>query len=165
MTLVTCPTDLVKASAASVWEMLTLPERYERWTGADLLSVSPPGRAQPGQRIEFRVRELGRWWPVHFEIGRVIRQPLQCGQPNRPDALPGVAQSDVADCPLMLTHGSYHVLVRPGSDRLRLDGDTMKTDKAQNGHKKHKGRTEIGLLVLFVSSLCLLCLCVLAAHL
>jgi len=71
VTLVTCPSDLVKASAASVWEMLTLPERYERWTGADLLSVSPPGRARPGQRIEFRVRELGRWWPVHFEVGRV----------------------------------------------------------------------------------------------
>jgi uncharacterized protein YndB with AHSA1/START domain len=71
VTFVTCPTDLVNASAASVWEMLTSPERYESWTGADLLSVSPPGRVRPGQRIEFRVRELGRWWSIHFEVGRV----------------------------------------------------------------------------------------------
>lgn len=71
MTLVTCPTDLVNASAATVWEMLALPERYERWTGANLLSLSPPGRVQPGQRMEFRVRELGRWWPVHFDVGQV----------------------------------------------------------------------------------------------
>jgi uncharacterized protein YndB with AHSA1/START domain len=74
VTLVTCPTDLVNASAASVWELLTSPERYERWTGADLLSVSPPGRVQPGQRMEFRVRQLARWWRAHFEVGRVIER-------------------------------------------------------------------------------------------
>ena len=69
VTVVSCPTDMVGASADAVWELLTRPELYDRWTGADLVSVVPPGQAHPGQRIDFRVRALGRTWPVRFEVG------------------------------------------------------------------------------------------------
>jgi polyketide cyclase/dehydrase/lipid transport protein len=69
--VIACPTDIVAASADALWELLTRPENYDRWTGADLVSVSPLGHAQRGQRIDFRIRALGRTWPVRFEVGTV----------------------------------------------------------------------------------------------
>jgi uncharacterized protein YndB with AHSA1/START domain len=69
--LIVCPTTVVAASATTVWRLLTEPAEYERWAGAELIRVTPPGPAQEGQVIEFRTRELGRWWHVRFDVGAV----------------------------------------------------------------------------------------------
>jgi len=69
MTVIACPSDVIAASPDSVWELLTRSEHYEGWTGAELVNVIPSAPAQPGQRIDFRVRALGRMWPVRFEVG------------------------------------------------------------------------------------------------
>ena len=68
MTIVACPTAVVDASRDAVWRLLTDPEHYERWAEAELVSVQPRGHARPGQRIDFRVRALGRSWPVRFDV-------------------------------------------------------------------------------------------------
>jgi len=47
------------------------PEGYATWWNAQTLNVAPPGRAQPGQIIHARSRELGRWWPVEVEVRSV----------------------------------------------------------------------------------------------
>ena len=71
MGLISCPTDVIAASADAVWPLLTDPAQYERWTGADVLRVSPPGAARRGQRIDFSVRALALTWPVRFAVGAV----------------------------------------------------------------------------------------------
>ncbi len=71
MSVTACPTAVVHAPAAAVWRLLTVPDGYALWAGAELLAVDPPGPATEGQRVDFRSREFGRWWSVGFVIGPV----------------------------------------------------------------------------------------------
>lgn len=71
MTVLSCPTDVIAAPVETVWALLTRSERYDLWTGAQLVSADPGGPARPGQRIEFRVRALARAWRVRFEVGEL----------------------------------------------------------------------------------------------
>lgn len=71
MTVIACPTAAVEAPAGTIWRLLTTPDSYRAWAGAEVRAIDPPGPAVPGQRIEFRTRELGRWWRVDFTIGEV----------------------------------------------------------------------------------------------
>ena len=45
MSIVTCPTEIIQAAAASVWRQLTVPAQLARWTNTRL--VSGPGH--PGE--------------------------------------------------------------------------------------------------------------------
>ena len=66
-----CPVVRVGASVERVWDVLMQPEGYAMWWNAQTQDVVPPGRAQPGQTIRARTRELGRWWPVKVEVRAV----------------------------------------------------------------------------------------------
>jgi uncharacterized protein YndB with AHSA1/START domain len=70
MGVTVCPTTVVEAPAESVWRLLTLPENYERWSGARAVA-QPSGPVAEGQRIQLERRRMGRRWTVHFEVGRV----------------------------------------------------------------------------------------------
>lgn len=37
MTIRTCPTDVVQASAERVWELLTIPRKFADWSGTRLI--------------------------------------------------------------------------------------------------------------------------------
>lgn len=71
MAVTVCPIAVVEASDERVWHLLTTPEGYKAWVDAELLRAEPPGAAIEGQRIFFRTRALGRWWPVSFQVGAV----------------------------------------------------------------------------------------------
>jgi uncharacterized protein YndB with AHSA1/START domain len=71
VTVTTCPIAVVEASADIVWRLLTTPESYAAWADAELARADPPGAVTEGQRILFRTRGLGRWWPVTFRVGAV----------------------------------------------------------------------------------------------
>ena len=71
MPVISCPTTAVAAPAERVWQLFDRPESYQRWAGVELVHASPPGPVQAGQVIEFRTRELGRWWRVLFQVRRV----------------------------------------------------------------------------------------------
>jgi uncharacterized protein YndB with AHSA1/START domain len=66
-----CPIAVVEAPEERVWNLLTTPEGYSAWLDAELLRAEPPGAVVEGQRIFFRTRALGRWWPVSFRVGAV----------------------------------------------------------------------------------------------
>jgi uncharacterized protein YndB with AHSA1/START domain len=60
---------VIDAPVDAVWRLLTDPEGYESWADVKLVSMTPPGPAvRNGQRIEFRTRELGRWFGVRFDV-------------------------------------------------------------------------------------------------
>jgi hypothetical protein len=71
MNVIACPTDVVSATPATIWGLLTNPEELERWAGVTLIKATPAGPAQAGQLIEFRTRELARSWRVTFVINEV----------------------------------------------------------------------------------------------
>lgn len=71
MAVTVCPIAIVEAPQELVWHLLTTPEGYKTWVDAELLHAEPPGAAIEGQRIFFRTRALGRWWPVSFQVGAV----------------------------------------------------------------------------------------------
>jgi uncharacterized protein YndB with AHSA1/START domain len=66
-----CPAAVVKAPVEQIWSLLTSPEGYSLWVDVELVRAEPPGEATPGQRMEMRTRELGRWWPVVIEVKEV----------------------------------------------------------------------------------------------
>jgi uncharacterized protein YndB with AHSA1/START domain len=70
MAVVACPTAVVSASIDSVWALLTDPDRYRRWAGAELVRATPPGPVRQGQVMEFRARELGIAFRVRMDVGK-----------------------------------------------------------------------------------------------
>lgn len=59
MIVTACPMAVAKAPVDVVWETLTDVEHMDDWADGQLVEVSPPGRASPGQRIQLATRELG----------------------------------------------------------------------------------------------------------
>lgn len=52
MSIQTCPTTIVEASADRVWRLLTIPGEFQRWTG--LRMMKGPGRPlAAGDRVGF----------------------------------------------------------------------------------------------------------------
>lgn len=71
MAVTVCPIALVNAPIDIVWQFLASPAEYAAWTDAEFLRAEPSGAAAEGQKIFFRTRALGRWWPVVMEVGTV----------------------------------------------------------------------------------------------
>jgi uncharacterized protein YndB with AHSA1/START domain len=71
VTVTACPIAVVEASEDLVWRLLTAPESYSAWADAELVRAEPPGAVAEGQRILFRTRGFGPWWPVTFRVGAV----------------------------------------------------------------------------------------------
>ena len=70
MAVTACPTTVVNASIERVWAMLTDPDLYQRWAGADLVRAIPAGQLCQGQVMEFRARELGVAFGVRMDVGK-----------------------------------------------------------------------------------------------
>ncbi len=66
-----CPIARVNAPSDVVWQLLSSPAEYAAWTDAELLRAEPSGAVVEGQKIFFRTRALGRWWPLMMEVGAV----------------------------------------------------------------------------------------------
>ena len=64
MAISTCPIAVVHAPAERVWNLLSEPANYDQWWDAQVHAITPPGSAQPGQRIEAGTTALGRQWNV-----------------------------------------------------------------------------------------------------
>ena len=69
MALLVCPVPVVNAPIERVWEVLTDPDSYRRWSGAELVRASPPGPVREGQVLDFRTREFGIAFRVRMDIG------------------------------------------------------------------------------------------------
>jgi hypothetical protein len=63
-----CPAATARAPVGRVWELLSDPRVYDRWVGATIVEIVPPGPAQAGQRIGMRSWGAGRWWPVRCTV-------------------------------------------------------------------------------------------------
>ncbi len=66
-----CPIALVNAPIDIVWQFLAAPAEYAAWTDAEFIRAEPSTAAVEGQKIFFRTRAVGRWWPVVMEVGAV----------------------------------------------------------------------------------------------
>jgi uncharacterized protein YndB with AHSA1/START domain len=66
-----CPAATSKAPPERFWEVLTASERLGKWTDARVVSIEPPGRAQPGQQIHMRAPGLGMEFPVRIDVGEM----------------------------------------------------------------------------------------------
>jgi len=66
-----CPIALVNAPIDIVWQFLAGPAEYAAWTDAEFIRAEPSAAAVEGQKIFFRTRAVGRWWPVVMELGTV----------------------------------------------------------------------------------------------
>lgn len=71
MTIRLCPIATVNAPLERVWGLLSNPEGYATWWDARTRSITPPGLALPGQRIEAESRALGRRWEVAITVEAV----------------------------------------------------------------------------------------------
>jgi ligand-binding SRPBCC domain-containing protein len=68
----TCPIAVVHAPAERVWNLLSEPANYDQWWEAQTGAITPPGSAQPGQRIEAGTTALGRQWNViHITVEHI----------------------------------------------------------------------------------------------
>jgi ligand-binding SRPBCC domain-containing protein len=63
-----CPATTSKAPPERFWHVLTAVDRYGAWVDARFLSADPNGPAQPGQKLYFNARSLGREWPVRIDL-------------------------------------------------------------------------------------------------
>ena len=70
MALIVCPTTVVKAAIERVWAVLTDPDSYQHWAGAELVRASPPGPVREGQVLDFRTRQLGIAFRVRMDVGK-----------------------------------------------------------------------------------------------
>ena len=63
-----CPAATSEAPPDRFWRVLTAVDRYGEWVDARFVSADPVGRAQPGQKLYFEARALGRMWPVRIDL-------------------------------------------------------------------------------------------------
>jgi hypothetical protein len=71
MTTSLCPIAIVNAPAERVWSLLADPSRYALWWDASTRSITPPGPAQRGQRVEVDSRAIGRRWNLTVTVEEV----------------------------------------------------------------------------------------------
>jgi uncharacterized protein YndB with AHSA1/START domain len=63
-----CPAAVTSAPPDRLWRLLTTPERFGEWNGANFVSAEPPGTVKPGQTLHLTAPALGRQWPVTIEV-------------------------------------------------------------------------------------------------
>ena len=71
MTVSLCPIATINAPIERVWTFLSEPANYALWWDAETRSISPKGRAQPGQKIYAQSKALGKWWDVNIVVETV----------------------------------------------------------------------------------------------
>lgn len=71
MGLSVCPSALVDAPIERVWELLTWPQGFDRWTDAILVAAEPEGAVQPGQKLHFVTEALGWKFAVTMDVFEV----------------------------------------------------------------------------------------------
>ena len=69
-----CPSGVASAPRQRVWEVLTIPERFDEWVDAKVVSVNPSGPARAGQRIELVAPSFGLRWRVSIDVEAVDRE-------------------------------------------------------------------------------------------
>ncbi len=68
MIVTACPMAVAEAPVGVVWGTLTDVEHMGAWADGEVVAVSPPGRASPGQRIELATPELGTIFKAWLEV-------------------------------------------------------------------------------------------------
>ncbi|HET7339317.1 MAG TPA: SRPBCC family protein [Candidatus Dormibacteraeota bacterium] len=63
-----CPAATTKAPPDSVWDVIAATERLGEWTGASVVSVDPPGPAQPGQIVTLVAPAFGMKFTVQIDV-------------------------------------------------------------------------------------------------
>lgn len=66
-----CPSAIVEAPVARVWELLTRPEGFHLWTDAALVAAEPPGEARPGQELHLVTKAFGWTFAVRISVREV----------------------------------------------------------------------------------------------
>ena len=66
-----CPIATVNAPVERVWSYLSEPANFDLWWDAETRSITPPGRAQAGQKIHAQTKALGMQWSVDSLIHSV----------------------------------------------------------------------------------------------
>jgi uncharacterized protein YndB with AHSA1/START domain len=68
MATVTCPTDLVRAPARRIWDLLTIPSELETWSGARVVR-GPRRRLTAGDELVLATG-VGGSFQVRFHVTR-----------------------------------------------------------------------------------------------
>jgi hypothetical protein len=71
MALSVCPSVVVGAPVAVVWDLLAYPAHWDDWTDGRVDRLDPAGPASPGQTFVVASRGLGRRWRVLFLVETV----------------------------------------------------------------------------------------------
>jgi len=66
-----CPIANIHAPINRVWSFLSQPTNYTLWWDAETRLITPPGPAQPGQKIFAQTQALGKPWDVHVLVESV----------------------------------------------------------------------------------------------
>ena len=66
-----CPAAVARAPLDTVWSLLVEPAAYTRWSDTVVESITPPGRAHPGQEIALRTPRRGQWFHARFVVESV----------------------------------------------------------------------------------------------
>src|ERR1044071_1143527 len=69
-----CPAARTSAWPDRVWSVLSKPQLFEAWQGAQFVSPDPRGEVQPGQAINLSAGGLGRAGPVRIDVRDVAPQ-------------------------------------------------------------------------------------------
>ena len=59
---------VVEAPVERVWDLVTSPDEYGRWTDATLVGAEPPGAARSGQRLRLMTSALGHAFRVDMSV-------------------------------------------------------------------------------------------------
>ncbi len=59
---------VVEAPVDRVWDLVTTPEEFGRWTDATLVGAEPPGRTLSGQRLRLVSSALGHAFRVDMTV-------------------------------------------------------------------------------------------------
>ena len=68
MSLHVCPIASVHAPVEKAWSFLSQPANFGLWWEARTESITPPGPAQPGQRVHAKTTEFGLHWDIEVLV-------------------------------------------------------------------------------------------------
>ena|SRR2546430_11402753 len=66
-----CPSAMIQAPVATVWQLMTRPEGFDTWVDGRLEAAEPPGPARAGQRLRLSTWAAGIRFRVLIEVREV----------------------------------------------------------------------------------------------